>query len=697
MASDIRPQFTDVGAYARSVPGSARVADAAPVYEAVGETAGAAMKLAGVFYQQDQDKAVLDAKIGMAQGFAELRQKVSEETDFTKAQQMFDDGATAIKAKAAPFEIDGNAQAKIGASYAASYQSAQADVYQRITALRSAKYLESANALGAQLRDTAPLDGQLDRTLSASKAQVREQGANMFKTGTLDEANAGKWTRGHLGELDDALATWDVKNNPQMALKALKANKDGKWQEYTDLDVKRREVLISAADGAMRANAANVDELQVQAVDNILTGQGNGRAQIQEAYRRGMQGSRAQDFEGMVKASEVTKSYLDRARYKPISEWGTVKAEFEKAASESGNEYLKRMKTTLHSQLDALEKQWKADPAATADREFPLPKHPEGKPWPLTAVMNQRRGVIDAMGLGFEPDKKGVYARDRLLTEPEVGKLSAALVNAPPSEKATAMTQLQKDLGPWVGLGVQQLRREADLPYAYVLMGDPSVSPTGVNILASTAGRPAADLAKGLADPDTQRKLIENATRQQFRDGPWRTFQNPDDATAAMEATVAAALRYGQEDAGSAADRAIKDIWGKLDIVGTARMPVGTTAEQKAKITYGLADATRNLERFKPALATGNAGADTLLRLKSEGRWYTYTGAGGKDEGVELKWGLITVADTEGRPIRIPFDDLTSLTIPDTNAQQAAALANPQTRLRLSAQGSLPPTPGAYR
>jgi hypothetical protein len=228
-------------------------------------------------------------------------------------------------------------------------------------------------------------------------------------------------------------------------------------------------------------------------------------------------------------------------------------------------------------------------------------------------------------------------------------------------------------MGNHAPLGITQMHREGGLPVEYVHMADRNTHPPAIDILSRTVDASRADLVRGLANPEQDRQRIAQAVRGEFEAGVGRTFADAQDSSERLEMTEKAALHHGQRlSPEAAARRAMRDLWGHVQQEGTVRLPPGVTVEGKAKIAESLEHELAHIERHEPVAED----AQHLERVRSEGKWFTYAGRDGDNEGVELEWKGEPVMDSTGHPVRLGFADMQAGNVPDKRTQQARSLAD---------------------
>jgi hypothetical protein len=654
------PVFTESEAYSHAADASAD----APA-DAVSQ---AAQGLARVFYRQDQEKAVLDARGQMTERFAEIRDSLAGETDFGKASQKFEDGAAKIYAEMEGHATDDRTQNVIRSSYAEMHQATQADVGRQITAQRNSAFLAAVEGRIAQLNQDAATDP--DATLTGSKAEIQGLGEALFKTGVLDTEGAARYTRNALGELDNARASWMVQQSPGHGRDALmESGENGSgFTQFTDLDPQRRTALSWEANGRAEANTANLASLQVQRDDEIWSGKGDGAGWVQTAQALGLAGDRAVAWDASRRATLDAKTAYDALRFSRPEDWGTRLAAFDEKARLPGNEDYQGAAKRLHREVEQLRQRWSEDPAQMAAQQSQLPPPPPGmKEWPLGAQMAQRLAVIDTLHVAGIAGAGRAPTRERLLTNAEMQGNLTALREAPGEQKPQLLKTMLDGMGSYAHRGIAQMHREGGLPVEYVHMADRNTPGPAVDVLSRTVDASRADLVQRLADPAQDRERIEQAVRGQFDEGVGRTFADAQDAGERLEMTVKTALHHGQRlSPEAAARRAMQDLWGHVQQVGTVRLPPSVTVEGKAKITEGLEHELAHIERHEPAVDD----AQHLERLRSEGQWFTYAGRDGDMEGVELRWEGAPVMDSTERPVRVRLDDIQAGNFPDKRTQQ---------------------------
>lgn len=223
-------------------PSAPRPADASPAFQALGNLGANMARLGIVLYRQDQEKAVLDAEIALAKGFADLTQQASEETDWNKAVEVFKAGSSKLEQDTAAMAKDGRTADAIRRSFTGHSLRASATVTAQVMKRKAADYIAGMNNLAETTSRAALADPRGEEGLEEYFQAYQKAVAGGVSTGFISGDDGAEAVWKFRESVSSAVARGMINRNPMGAVGALSDS-----ERLPHLDPGRREELLGMA------------------------------------------------------------------------------------------------------------------------------------------------------------------------------------------------------------------------------------------------------------------------------------------------------------------------------------------------------------------------------------------------------------------------------------------------------------------
>lgn len=657
------PVTVDPNAYRVPVPQAARPADATPIAAGLERIGQAGFQLGQALYQQDQQDRVIRAQLYISGEMEQARLQAAHEPVLDNIIPTFKTTAEKIKAGALAFGADEHTRTAIEHEYDRARLTAEANIFPDVMKQRAD--VAQANILTLADRNARDAEVFPSIDLAHFKERVDQFADQLVLSGGATRSSATTWALNQKKALDFMKADQAVTGNPTLGLQQLRQRDSGEpgaaFSNYRNLEPEKRNVLIDRAMAGAKQKAVNVSLSVQQGVTSIMTGQSNADGQLAAITARGATQDQLAEARLEFDAAGLAKNSIDSFTVAGPEEQGRLIADFQQKALDPAYPERVRMLAEFAQQIGVVEHDWHTDPASAADRYFKLPKD---------AIMADRiaarKAAYVVKGLPFYSDP---------LSKAESANIIKTFTNMPQVDQKPAYARaIMGSFGSYGEEATKQLLRDK-MPWGFVRLADPDLSPFASANLAAAISVPISDLRKRYGGDPTVATGLERDAIAKFNDGPAKSLPAGDPAQIAEQAQITAqlALQLGS------AQQAYDLLWGMHKYAAVnggetrIRIPAGVAPDmvtQQAErvlsdaISAGGAVVRPPLpgapgETIRYDLLTDLPTTDMRQReLTAHGGWLTYSGPTGTDDGIVLTLYGRPAVDKNKREIRFTWREL---------------------------------------
>lgn len=608
MAQD--PVFTDPSAFNASVPAAPRVADASPIADALGGIGESTEQLGKLIYQQEQEAAVLKARIQIAKGFIELRREVDQETNFNKMKDAFKNGAEKIKNEALANTQDGKVERAIELDFLKTEISSEAHVFQTITRRKTEAQIAGLEIRADQIY--AEMEIHPTNDLSGLYEKIDQEYLGGLNAG-IGKDQMVSWREGQKQRLDVGRVMMLIRDNPSQAKELLEA-RTGKG---TDTDpyanfpylLDKRMGLQAKAETATRQGAAYLREMFDQAL--LKVGEGNPVEPIRAGLAaNGANKKQLDDFDGRARGIEFANFTLDQITVAPSAQAASLRNDYFEKVVKGKDYYLQTALPFFKNRLMGIDKDWEDPGMAGAKYSIVKPR--------TDATLAERIAMSYAVQKEKGLKRHNWRPLPKAQAEEFVGDFNA--LNT--AGRITSLHRLLDSSGRYKMDVIKQLREEKLPTWASAFLG--AVTAQGYQDLGAAHEKPIPEMMELLSDRKVREDLRQEAIENIAEFGNTLAPGTELDLVDYQESLLRLSILYTLRGVSNPAETAYKTLFGDYAYSDTIKVP-----KAQADLLPNVAAKVRNVRsQFENInLWTGGVPQDVIkARAKTDGKAYLSDG-----------------------------------------------------------------------